>query len=158
MPFPLAEAGTPRLSPARILIIEDSADQRVLIRYALQQSIAEVEPICVESAEEAIAYLDDCVAKQLELPRLVLLDLYLPDSEQGWKVLRQLKECPARQSMPVVVLSVSNAEEDVQRAYDMGANSYITKPLEYEQWLVYFQTMRQYWWETVTLPRQTYTW
>ncbi len=158
MLFPLAEASNPRVSPARILVVEDNRDQQVLIRYALQQSIADVQPICVESAEEAIAYLDACVAKQLDLPKLVLLDLYLPDAEQGWELLRQLKAYPARQGLPVVVLSVSNAEEDVQRSYDLGANSYITKPLEYEQWLSYFQTMRQYWWETVTLPKQAYGW
>lgn len=158
MPFPLAEASNPRVSPARILIIDDNPDQQTLIRYALQQSIAEVQPICVESAEEAIAYLDACVEKRLDLPRLVLLDLYLPDAEQGWELLRQLKEYPSRQALPVVVLSVSNAEEDVQRCYDLGANSYITKPLEYEQWLDYFKTMRQYWWETVTLPRRAYAW
>lgn len=156
MPFPLAEVSNPRVSPARILIIEDNRDQQVLIRYALQQSIAEVQPICVESADEAIAYLDACVEKQLDLPRLVLLDLYLPDVEQGWDLLRQLKEYPVQPGLPVVVLSVSDAKEDVQRCYDLGANSYIIKPLEYEQWLAYFQTMRQYWWETVTLPRQAY--
>ncbi len=158
MPFPFAEASTPRVSPARILVIDDNPDQQVLIRYALQQSMPELQPICVENAREAITYLDACVAKQLDLPKMVLLDLYLPEAEQGWELLQQLKAYPARQTLPVVVLSVSSAKEDVQRSYDLGANSYITKPLEYEQWLAYFQTMRQYWWETVTLPPRAYAW
>jgi CheY-like chemotaxis protein len=158
MQFPLAEATNRRVSPIRILVVEDNPDQQVLIRYALQQSIAEVQPICVDRADEAISYLDACVAKQLDLPNLVLLDLYLPDAEQGWELLRQLKEYPAQQRLPVVVLSMSNAEEDVQRSYDLGANSYIAKPLDYEQWLTYFHAMRQYWWETATLPKQAYNW
>lgn len=156
MPFPFAGGTNRRVSPFRVLVVEDNPDQQVLIRYALQQSIAKVQPICVDSAQEAIAYLDACVAEQLDLPNLVLLDLYMPEAEQGWELLRQLKEYPVRQGLPVVVLSISNDPEDVQRSYDLGANSYITKPLEYEQWLTYFQSLRQYWLETVTLPKQPY--
>lgn len=139
-----------------VLIVEDNPDQQVLIKYALQQCFSKVRPVCVDSAEQALTYLNDCIEKQEELPKLVLLDLYLPEAEQGWRLLQQIKNYPARQNMPVVVLSISNADEDIQRSYQLGANSYIAKPLEYEQWLTYFNAMRLYWWETVTLPRQNY--
>lgn len=139
-----------------ILVIEDNRDQQVLIRYALQQAMPGIESVSVFDANEAIAYLDECVSQHRELPRLVLLDLYLPEAEDGWQLLQRLKAYPSRRSMPVVVLSVSSAEDDVHRSYQLGANSYIAKPLDFEQWLTYFQTLRQYWWETVTLPRQAY--
>lgn len=139
-----------------LLVIEDNRDQQVLIRYALQQAMPNVESVCVFDEAEAIRYLDECVEKHRDLPRLILLDLYLPEAEDGWQLLQRLKAYPARRSMPVVVLSVSNAEEDIQRSYQLGANSYIAKPLDFEQWLIYFQTLRQYWLETVTLPRQAY--
>lgn len=139
-----------------ILVIEDSRDQQVLIRYALQQAMPGIESVSVYDGDEAITYLDECVKQQRDLPRLVLLDLYLPEAEDGWQLLQRLKAYPSRRSMPVVVLSVSSAEDDVHRSYQLGANSYIAKPLDFEQWLTYFQTLRQYWWETVTLPRQAY--
>jgi CheY-like chemotaxis protein len=139
-----------------VLIIEDSRDQQVLIRYALQQSMPGIESVGVYNEEEAIAYLDECINQQRDLPRLVLLDLYLPEAEDGWRLLQRLKSYPSRRSMPVVVLSVSSAEDDVHRSYQLGANSYIAKPLDFEHWLTYFKTLRQYWWETVTLPRQAY--
>ena len=141
---------------ASVLVVEDNRDQQVLIKYALQQCFKKVNPICVDSAEQALAYLNDCIEHHEDLPKLVLLDLYLPEAEQGWHLLQQIKSYPVRHNIPVVVLSVSNADEDIQRSYQLGANSYIAKPLEYEQWLKHFNALRLYWWETVTLPRQSY--
>ncbi|KAB7731057.1 response regulator [Rudanella paleaurantiibacter] len=139
-----------------VLVIEDNLDQQVLIRYALQQAMPTVEPVCVSGADDAMAYLNDCVENGRDLPRLILLDLYLPTAEDGWQLLQRIKEYPIRRRLPVVVLSVSNVDEDIERSYALGANSYIAKPLDFEQWLQYFRTLRTYWLETVTLPRQVY--
>lgn len=148
----LPTPSTRNFNKASILVIEDNQDQQALIRYALKQSLSEVTPVFVEGATQALDYLSDCLARQVRLPKLILLDLYLPESEQGWHFLRQVRTFPAAQSLPVVVLTISREKEDVEKAYRLGANSFICKPLEFKHWVTYFQAMRQFWWETATLP------
>jgi CheY-like chemotaxis protein len=143
---------TRNFNKASILVVEDNQDQQALIRYALKQSLAEVTPVFVDSAARALAYLSDCQTRQIRLPRLVLLDLYLPESEQGWHFLREMRAQPHVQSLPVVVLSISRDKEDINKAYQLGANSFISKPIEFRHWATYFDSLRRFWWETATLP------
>lgn len=138
---------------ARLLVVEDNPDHYALIRAASQQVMPEVEVIWATDAEKAFVCLEDCLRQQGVLPKLLLLDLYLPDAEQSWSLLRAIKQRESPfQRIPVVVFSYSDRRDDIKDFYLFGGTSYIIKPAGYEQWLDYFQTMRQYWWETVTLP------
>ncbi len=137
-----------------LLVVEDNPDHQTLLRYVIQRSLTATTPVFTDSAEQAIDYLNACVENEISPPRLVLLDLYLPKAEQGWQFLRQVKQLPAQVRPPVVVLSVSHEDDDIAQAYQLGATSFISKPIGEAQWLTYFETIRRYWWETVTLPNQ----
>ena len=141
---------------ATMLVVEDNADHWDLIRMALERGLPEVQPIWVTNADEAMDYLNDCLPKGIELPKLVLLDLYLPKREDGWQLLQQIKAQPSFRQVPVIVLSYSSSQEDITDSYLHGSTSYVTKPLDVQAWLEYIQTLRTYWWETVTLPSDQY--
>ncbi|GAB3558060.1 response regulator [Spirosoma fluminis] len=138
---------------ASVLVVEDKQDHWMLIQAALRESLPEVRTIWAQSAEEAYSYMTGCLEENRVLPKLMLLDLYLPESEPAWNLLRTLKtpNSPFIR-MPIVVFSYSANRDDIGDLYTFGGTSYITKPTDYNQWLLYFQTMRSYWWETVTLP------
>lgn len=154
MPTLSAQALNRRSLQTSILVVEDNPDHQLLIRYVLQRAFANTKPIFTATAEQALAYLNDCLRQKVATPNLVLLDLYLPKAEYGWNFLQQVRAFPLPQRPPVVVLSVSREEEDIRKAYQLGATSFIAKPLGQEEWLTYFERLRQYWWETVTLPNK----
>ncbi|WP_420150166.1 response regulator [Spirosoma sp.] len=138
---------------ATILVIEDNADQWFLIRWALQQRFPEVDAIWMPEATQAVMYLETCVQTGCELPKLVLLDLYLPDRQQGCNLLQILKAHHIYREIPVVVLSYSNDKDDISESYALRSNSYIVKPSGYDKWLECITSFRHYWWEAVTLPK-----
>ena len=135
-----------------LLVVEDNPDHQVLLRYVIQRSLTNTTPIFTDSADQALAYLNECVANEVSPPKLILMDLYLPKAENGWQFLRQVKQIPAQVRPPVVVLSMSCEEVDIVQAYRLGASSFISKPISEDQWLTYFDTIRCYWLETVMLP------
>ncbi len=137
-----------------LLVVEDNPDHQVLLRYVIQRSLANTTAIFTDSADQAMAYLNECVINKVSPPKLILLDLYLPKAEFGWQFLRHVKQLPAQVRPPVVVLSISREEDDIAQAYQLGASSFISKPIGEAQWLNYFETIRRYWWETVVLPNQ----
>lgn len=137
----------------KLLLVEDNPEQSVLIRTVLKSCMPEVDLLVASTGEQALSQLRECLQVQRSLPRLILLDLYLPTRQEGWHVLHALKETNSPYRLiPVTLLSHSEKSDDIQTAYDMGANSYISKPVDYHQWQVYFQSLRQYWLHTVTLP------
>jgi CheY-like chemotaxis protein len=138
---------------ARILVVEDNYDHWIIIRTVLKECLAEVEPIWAANADEALDYLNAAADQQQVLPKLILLDLYLPDRATGWHILEQLKK-PASPflKLPVVILSHSNDPSDISLSYRYGGTSYLIKPLNYADWVAHFQMLRHYWWEVVTLP------
>lgn len=138
---------------ARILVVEDDPAQWGIMRQALAQVLPEVTLVRVSSRPETLAYLDACGGCPDDLPKLVLLDLYLPAREDGWALLHHLKNKNGPlHRIPVVVLSNSSDPADVRSAYEQGVTSFVVKPVGYDEWLNYCRTLRQYWWETVTLP------
>lgn len=138
---------------AKLLIIEDNSDHWVLIKRALHQCLPEVMAIRIDTPKQALTLLNDWVTQEWELPKLILQDLYLPDRADGWDLLLQIKALPAPCSqIPVVILSSSDNRSDIEEAYRRGSSSYLVKPTSYEEWVTYFQQLREYWWETVTLP------
>lgn len=139
---------------AQLLVVEDNPDHQVVIRNAVQRYLPEVELIVTANEAEAVSYLDRCRIEDWKLPKLILLDLYLPDRQSGWRLLDRIKTMPnALSKIPVVLLSHSGSRADITEAYQRGCSSYLVKPLQFSDWLAYFQILRMYWWETATLPK-----
>ncbi|GAB3968558.1 response regulator [Spirosoma terrae] len=138
---------------ASILLIDDNPDQCDLIRTVLKGCIPEIGFQVAVSGEEAFRQLRHCQALKQQLPSLILLDLYLPFAEDGLRFVEQIKrkDSPYR-LIPLTLLSYSAKHQDVLRGYELGANSYIVKPTDHAQWLQSIQSLRAYWWNTVTLP------
>jgi CheY-like chemotaxis protein len=81
----------------------------------------------------------------------------MPSREDGWALLQQIKHSSSSyKQLPVVVLSYSNDRDDITDSYYYGSTSYVTKPMDMQGWIDYIQTLRTYWWETVTLPSDRY--
>lgn len=142
---------------ARVLIIESDPNQLAIIDQCLRVCLPEVEPIKAINEEQALTYLNSCRLDELKLPKLILLDILMPDRNDGWHILHRIKELPApANQIPVVMLSYSNDDADVSASYDRGVSSYLVKPANDDEWLAYFYMLRKYWWETVSLPLTDY--
>lgn len=138
---------------AKVLVVDDNDDQWLLISQAMQQCLSEVTAVRVASPAEAMTLLEEWQMQEWEIPKLILLDLYLPDNQDGWGLLKQIKTMPAPiNRVPVVMLSASVNSDDITMAYQLGVSSYLVKPVSYADWLNYFQELRTFWWETATLP------
>jgi CheY-like chemotaxis protein len=136
-----------------LLVVEDNSDHWVLIKEGFQKLLPTVNLIWVVNATEAMDYLNTCIDETLELPRLILLDLYLPSREEGFHFLNAVKSAvPILQRIPVVVLSTSSLFEDVQETYQLGSSSYFVKPSRADEWDNYFKAICDYWGNTVRLP------
>jgi CheY-like chemotaxis protein len=142
---------------AKILVVDDSDDHWRLIQKAIQQVLAEVTSERAASPAQALTLLEEWQYQEWEVPKQILLDLYMPEAEDGWGLLRQIKSMPAPISqVPIVMLSSSTSSADIMKAYELGVSSYLVKPNNFEDWLTYFQELRTYWWETVSLPLLQY--
>lgn len=137
----------------KILVIDDYSEHWLLIESAINQCLPGTVPVHATTPAGTLALLAEWSAQPGELPKLILQDLYLPNREEGWQLLDQLKETsPLYSQIPVVIVSVSDNRADIKEAYQRGAASYLVKPSRFEDWLTYFNQLRIYWWETVTLP------
>lgn len=145
---------TPRRRKVRqvpILIIEDNADQWLIIRSAIHQCFPEVEPIWINNVSQAITYLETSATDITKVPGLVLCNLYVPRREDGFALLEFSKNFSFQRKPPIIILSSSKDEEDIIKVYALNAASYIIKPESYHEWLNCFYAFRRYWWEIVTL-------
>lgn len=142
-------------TPIVILMAEDDADDRLLVREAFEESRLVNELRFVEDGEELLDYLRGRgrFAGEGSAPRpgLILLDLNMPRKD-GREALREIKEDADLRRIPVVVMTTSKAEEDIFRSYDLGASSFITKPVTFERLVELMKTLGQYWIEFVELP------
>jgi CheY-like chemotaxis protein len=138
---------------ARLILVEDDPDQGEIISKAIQHCLSEVKLTWLKTREETLDYFNQCPPDEWKSLKLILLDLYIPDREDGWEVLNRIQEqSTAQGKIPVVLLSYSDDQRDITEAYDRGCSSYVAKPSAYSEWLTYFETVRAYWWETVVLP------
>lgn len=143
---------------AKVLVVEDNDDHWLLISQAMQQSLPEVTPIRVATPEQALSLLNEWRYQEWEVPKLILLDLYLPDRADGWALLEQIKRMPSPlDQIRIVMLSSSEMAADILKAYQLGISSYTVKPMNFPDWLTFFQELRAYWWETVSLPPTHYS-
>ena len=138
-----------------ILLADDDEDDRKLAQDALAESRLANDLHTVEDGEELMDYLlrRGKYAALADSPRpgLILLDLNMPKKD-GREALREIKADPSLRQIPVVVLTTSKAEEDIYRTYDLGANSFITKPVTFGGLVEVMRTWSQYWLDTVDLP------
>jgi two-component system response regulator len=129
----------------RILLIEDNPDDVELTLLAFSRSKLTNEVTVARDGVEALELLHGTADKPaMPLPALVLLDLKLPRVD-GFEVLRQIREHPHTRLLPVVVLTSSSQERDLVETYSTGANSYIVKPVDFEQFVVSAQQIGMYW-------------
>ena len=138
-----------------ILIADDDPDDRELTRDALAECRLANNVHFVKDGEELMDYLNRRGAYQnlagTPLPGLLLLDLNMPRKD-GREALKEIKANPALRRLPIVVLTTSKAEEDILRTYDLGVNSYVTKPVTFESLVETIKVLGKYWFEIVELP------
>jgi len=127
-------------SSATILLVEDNPDDAALTELALRGGW----PAHLEVARDAREAFDYLFGDTREAPRLVLLDLRLPDSE-GLEVLRRIREDERTRLIPVVILTSSMAAGDVAASYRLGANSYVRKPVDFDQFADRVREIGSYW-------------
>ena len=143
------------VKPLTILMADDDADDRLLAHDAIAECGLEAELRCVENGEELLDYLqrrgkfsDPATSPR---PSLILLDLNMPRKD-GREALREIKSNPEFRRTPVVVFTTSKADTDIGQIYDIGANSFISKPVSFESLVEVMKTLGRYWCATVRLP------
>jgi two-component system, response regulator len=136
------------MNPKSILLVEDNPSDIALAKHAL--AIAHVTNVIdvVEDGEEALEYLfltgRHISAPPDRMPAVVLLDIKLPIID-GLEVLRAIRENPRTRRLPVVILTSSREEHDLATGYDFGANSYIRKPIDFQQFAEVIKQLGLYW-------------
>jgi len=141
--------------PIVILLADDDEEDRMLAADALAASRVVNDLRFVEDGDDLLDYLytHGRFSNAAEAPRpgLILLDLNMPRKD-GREALREIKADPELRRIPIVVLTTSKAEEDIYRTYDLGANSFITKPVSFEGLVAVMRDIGRYWIEIVELP------
>jgi CheY-like chemotaxis protein len=143
-------------SKVPILIADDDADDCEMIRDALKESRLVNELFFVKDGEDLMNFLthqgpyED--KTKFPLPGLILLDLNMPKKD-GREALKEIKSDPKLRQIPVVVLTTSEAEEDVYKSYNLGVNSFVTKPVSFDSLVHVMQSLGTYWFEIVELPK-----
>jgi len=140
------------MKPIEILLVEDNPGDARLTREALAQSKVRNNLHHAKDGEEAIAFLRrEGPFADVPQPDLILLDLNLPKRD-GREVLEEVKSDLRLMHIPVVILTSSQAEEDILKSYRLHANCFITKPVDFEQLTRVVQGIEQFWFTLVKLP------
>jgi len=141
--------------PVNILLVEDNEDHAELTLMALRNNNLVNEVYVVKDGEEALDFVYHrgkyADVKEFPLPGLILLDISLP-KVSGLEVLETLKGDPQLKVIPVIMLTTSSREEEIARSYAGGANSYVTKPVNFEEFVKKIREMKLYWIITNSLP------
>lgn len=146
---------TPNKDPILILMADDDDDDFLLTKKALGESKLLNTLVRVKDGEELLDYLHgrgDYADKAPERPGVILLDLNMPRKD-GREALKEIKATPDLQDIPVVIFTTSKAEEDIYRSYQLGSNSFITKPVTFENLIAVMTALGNYWFEIVELPQ-----
>jgi CheY-like chemotaxis protein len=138
-----------------ILMADDDEDDRLMAREAFSEVKLLNDFHTVEDGEELMDYLRRTGKYgnpgSAPRPGLILLDLNMPKKD-GRQALKEIKADPGLRTIPIVVLTTSKAEEDILRSYDLGVNSFIIKPVTFDQLVDIMKTLTKYWFEIVELP------
>jgi len=140
--------------PIEILLVEDSPSDAQLAIEALQAAKIANRLSHVEDGVEALQFVRrQGPYRDAPRPDLILLDLNLPRKD-GREVLEELKQDPDLKTIPVVVLTTSRSEQDVLRSYKLHANCYISKPVDFTQFMEVVRSIEHFWLTVVTLPKE----
>jgi CheY-like chemotaxis protein len=148
---------TAEAKPIVILMADDDDDDYVLTKKALGESRLLNTLIRVRDGEELIDYLHrrgDYNAENAPRPGVILLDLNMPRKD-GREALREIKSDDNLRNIPVVVFTTSKAEEDIYKSYQLGVNSFITKPVTFDNLTEVMRALGNYWFEIVELPKHS---
>lgn len=142
----------PLLRPISILLVEDNPGDVELTEDALRRSKMATEVSVMTDGEDAMAYLrQQCGHGDETFPDLILLDLNLPKKD-GMEVLKEVRQDPALKHIPVVILTTSEAEKDILTSYQLGANCFISKPVDLNEFRKVVESIDDFWFTIVKLP------
>jgi CheY-like chemotaxis protein len=142
------------LAPIDILLVEDDPGDVLMTREAFEHHKIRNALHVASDGVEALRFLRrEGPFAEAPRPGLVLLDLNLPRKD-GREVLGEIKQDPALRTIPVVVLTTSEAEEDILRSYDLHANAYVTKPVDFEKFVEVVRQIDDFWVTVVQLPHR----
>lgn len=149
MPIPMNKLN----NKVTILMADDDPDDQILLKEALKENNIPNSVCFVENGEELIDFLHKRGKfEEVELlPGLILLDLNMPKMD-GRQALKLLKADPVLKKIPIVVLTTSRADSDILECYDLGVNSFISKPVNFAELVDITREISNYWLGTVTLP------
>ena len=138
--------------PIQILLVEDSPSDAKLTKKALKHARVTNEIHHITDGIKAMEFLKQ-QGEYIDAPRpdLILLDLNLP-RKKGLEILEEIKQDPELQAIPVVIITSSHEEEDILRSYNLHANSYVTKPVDFEKFLEIVHCIEGFWLTVVMLP------
>ena len=137
----------------KILLVEDNEGDIVLTLKALKQAKVSNGVNVVKDGEAALQFLKkEGQFKDVQTPDLILLDINLPKVD-GIEVLAEIKKDKALMSIPVIMLTTSDLEKDIMKSYNNHANCYITKPVEFQEFIKVIQSIKDFWITIVKLPK-----
>jgi len=139
----------------RILVIEDNCDHRILMNMALKHSLPKVVVTSVKDENSVVDFFTSVWSNITKMPHLILLDLYLPDRQNGLDVLYLIRSFLKSQQLanvPIIVLSNSDDPDDITACYRLNANAYMIKSPDVNSWHSYFSNLCHMWLETINLP------
>ncbi len=144
-----------RNDTVRILIADDDEDDLLLIADAFEEARLTNPIDFVKDGEELMQYLRKegqyAGTDDIPLPGIILLDLNMPKKD-GRTALKEIREDPKLHKIPIIVLTTSKSEEDILKTYDLGVNSFITKPVTFDRLVEVVRVLRKYWIEIVAIP------
>jgi CheY-like chemotaxis protein len=144
---------SPNAAPVEILLVEDDPGDVLITREAIESSKVANRLSVVSNGEEALRFLRrEEPYPDAPRPGLILLDLNLPRLD-GREVLARIKADPDLRRIPVVVLTTSSSDEDIVRTYDLHANAYVTKPVDFDQFMSVVRQIDEFFVSIVSLPR-----
>ena len=139
---------------AEILLVEDNPGDVMLTKEAFLEAKVNNNITVVKDGEEALNYLKkEAAFAEVTTPDIILLDLNLPKKD-GREVLSVIKQDTSLRRIPVIVLTSSKAEQDVINTYDLHANGYMVKPVDFEQFNKIVQAVENFWFSVVVLPEE----
>jgi CheY-like chemotaxis protein len=143
---------SPHRKNLELLVVEDNAAEVLLLEEILAEAEVALEMRVVKDGAEGLAYLRrEGRYAGVARPDLIMLDLNLPGRD-GRQVLLEIKEDPDLRAIPVIILSTSQAEEDISECYRLQANCYIVKPVSLEEFIEVLRAIESFWFKTVKLP------